>query len=161
MPRTPTPRIPWITPDGYLDMTKLPLESCYQQALSEDPVAVRSALHVLQSATAHDRPEAGVFLMGLLVHAPPEDWESRCEVAEALRVTHTRPCAALLFSELRRVKSSNTTRRYLGTVLKTLAHFPRDLVREGLESLAADPSFSYRLRAKFRAVAAGGLDGLR
>lgn len=160
MPRTPTPKVPWLTREGYLDMTKLPLEGSYRQALSEDRDEARRALRVLQSAAAHGRQDAAVFLMGLLVHAGLEDWEVRSEIAEALRETPTPPCAALLFSELRRANSSNTTRRYLAIVLRTLAHCPQDLVREGLEALSADKSFSPKMRGRFQAVAQRGLEGL-
>jgi hypothetical protein len=142
-------------------MAKVPLDSSYRQALSEDRDEARSAVRLLQSATAYGRSEAGVFLMGLLVHAPTEDWEFRSAIVAALGDTHTPSCADLLFSELRRVKSSNTTRRYLGTVLKTLAHFPSELVREGLEALAHDKAFSPKMLAKFPAVAQWGPDGLR
>lgn len=161
MPRTPAPKVPWLTREGYLDPTKLPLESSYRQALSEDRDEARSALRVLRSAAGNGRQDAAVFLMGLLVHAGLVDWEVRSEIAEALRDVPTPSCAALLFSELRRVKSSNTTRRYLATVLRTLAHFPSDLAREGLEALAEDHTFSPKMRARFQAVAQWGPDGLR
>ena len=161
MPRTPTSKLPWLTREGYLDLTKLPLESSYRQALSEDRDEARSALRVLRSAAGTGRKDAAVFLLGLLVHAGPEDWEVRSEIADALRDVPAPSCSALLFSELRRVKSSNTTRRYLATVLRTLAHFPLDLVREGLEALAEDKTFSPKMRARFHAVARRGPEGLR
>jgi len=56
------------------------------------------------------RKEAGVFLMGLLA-ASEENWERRLPIVEALRNVQTDACARLLFAELRRVRSSNTTRR--------------------------------------------------
>jgi hypothetical protein len=65
---------------------------------------------------------------------------------------HTRPCADLLFSELKRVKSSNTTRRYLGAVIKALSFMPSELIKEGFEKLAEDRSFSPKMRDKFQAV---------
>ena len=43
---------------------------------------------------------------------------------EALPDVQTDACARLLFAELRRVKSSNTTRRYLEGVIKSLAAMP-------------------------------------
>lgn len=161
MPRTPAPKVPWLTPNGYLDLTQLPLESSYRQALSEDRAEARSALRVLRSAAANGRQDAAVFLMGLLVHAAPEAWEVRSEIADALREVPTPSCAELLLSELRRVKSSNTTRGYLATVLRTLAHFPPDVVREGLEALAEDRTFSPKMRSRFHAVAQWGPEGLR
>jgi hypothetical protein len=64
----------------------------------------------------------------------------------------TRPCADLLFSELKRVKSSNTTRRYLTAVIEVLSLMPPELIQEGFETLAEDRSFSPKMRDKFRAV---------
>ncbi len=64
----------------------------------------------------------------------------------------TKSCADLLFAELRRIKSSNTTRRYLGAVIKVLSNMPSELVEEGFEALAEDKTFSPKMRDKFRAV---------
>lgn len=64
----------------------------------------------------------------------------------------TKPCADLLFSELKRVKSSNTTRRYLTAVIEVLSLMPPELIQEGFETLAEDRSFSPKMRDKFRAV---------
>ena len=58
----------------------------------------------------------------------------------------------LLFAELKRVKSSNTTRRYLTTIIKVLARMPSELVLDGFEMLASDTSFSPKMRAKFNGV---------
>ena len=99
----------------------------------------------------HGRAEAGVFLLGLLVNCE-DNWERRIRIVEALRGIATRPCADLLFGELRRVKSSNTTRRYLGAVIEVLSLMPPELVRAGFEALADDKSFSPKMRDKFRAV---------
>jgi len=57
-----------------------------------------------------------------------------------------------LFGEFKRVKSSNTTRRYLGAVIKVLSQMPPKLVEAGFDSLADDKSFSPKMREKFRAV---------
>ena len=64
----------------------------------------------------------------------------------------TKPCADLLFSELKRVKSSNTTRRYLATVINVLSSMPSELIEDGFQTLAEDSSFSPKMRDKFRAV---------
>ncbi len=58
--------------------------------------------------------------------------------------------AQLLFDELYRVKGSNSTRRHLEAVLKTLVSFPLPLVEEGFQRLCVDAVFSVRTRAKFR-----------
>jgi hypothetical protein len=99
----------------------------------------------------HGRQEAGVFLLGLLVTCE-DDWERRIRIVEALKGIDTKPCADLLFGELKRVKGSNTTRRYLASVIKVLASMPTDLIRAGFESLAQDKSFSQKMRDKFKAV---------
>src|SRR6266404_3815103 len=53
-------------------------------------------------------------------------------------------------TRIRRLRSSNTTRRYLDRVLQSLAVLPLHLVKSGLEVLAEDTSFSSKMRAKFR-----------
>jgi len=63
----------------------------------------------------------------------------------------TQPCASLLLAELGRVKSTNSTRRYLDRILEVLSSFPAELVTEKLEALASDQRFSPRMRAKLRA----------
>lgn len=144
--------VPWITADGFLDMTKIPLEGNFKTALDPNRDKARDSLRFLQSAANYGRTEASVFLMGLLVSLPPDDWEMRSAAVEALRYTHTERCAALLFSEIRRVKSTNTTRRYIDTILDVLRLFPEDLTRGEFEALAADTAFSYKMRRKFRAL---------
>src|SRR5438094_8779542 len=84
---------------------------------------------------------------GLLV-ASDDNWARRLAIIEALRDVQTEACARLLFAELRRVKSSNTTPRYLDGIIKTLIAMSADLVWEEFYSLAADPSFSYNMRSK-------------
>jgi hypothetical protein len=145
--------VPWITEDGYLDLTRVPLDGILKQAVSPDLHEAAKAWYTLRSIHERGRVEAGVFLLGLLVNTL-DDWERRTRIVEALRGFATAGCAAVLFGELRRVKSSNTTRRYLDTVLKTLASMPRELVEEGFEELLQQPGFSPRMRAKFRAVLA-------
>ena len=106
---------------------------------------------MLSSMYGHGRAEAGVFLMGVFVNSE-DNWEKRIKIVEAMRGIDTKPCADLLFAELKRVKSSNTTRRYLGTVIKVLASMPSELTEEGFEALAEDRTFSPKMRDKFRAA---------
>ncbi|MGH3031961.1 MAG: hypothetical protein ACRDNE_14595, partial [Gaiellaceae bacterium] len=142
--------LPWITKDGYVDMLKVPLESAYSRACEDDPQAVGDALGVLAAAAGHGRKEAAVFLLGFFVALPPEDWTLRAEAVEALRRVRTPACASLLLAELGRVKSSNSTRRYLDRILGALALFPAGLVSEQLNALAREQHFSSRMRAKLR-----------
>ncbi len=143
--------VPWITKDGFLDPAQFSIDFNLKQALSEDDEQFRSGLGVLSMMYAHGRQEAGVFLLGLLVSCD-DRWERRIKIVEALRGINTKPCADLLFGELKRVKSSNTTRRYLGTVITVLSRMPTELIEKGFEALAQDKSFSPKMRAKFEAV---------
>lgn len=146
------PNVPWITPSGTLDPGKFPIESVLRQTQSRSLEEFRSACAFLGSMVFHGRTEAGVYLLGLLRYH--RDDLARLEVViESLRSFREGVCATALFDELRRIKSSNATRRYLDQVIRALTAFPLDMVGEQFRSLAADRSFSYRMRAKFaRAV---------
>ncbi|OHB79402.1 MAG: hypothetical protein A2W31_13030 [Planctomycetes bacterium RBG_16_64_10] len=148
-------RVPWLTKDGFFDPAKFPIDSILKQTLDTDEHAFRSGVGLLQSMCVHGRREAGIFLLGLLL-ASDDNLERRGVIVEALRNVPTKPCADLLFAELRRVKSSNTTRRYLASVIKVLASLPAELVVDGFAELADDKSFSQKMRGKFRAVICSG-----
>ena len=143
--------VPWITKDGYLDLEKIPIDGILKQTLSEDFDKFRSGCGILQSMHNHERIEAGIYLLGLLQHYR-NDLERLIIIVEKLWVFKTTACADALFSELWRVKSSNTTRRYINSVIKTLSYFPYEMVGEKFEGLAKDTSFSYRMRKKFRDI---------
>lgn len=100
---------------------------------------------------AAGRSEAGVFLVGLLVYYRA-DLERLGEVVEQLGHFRNESSADALLGELRRIKSSNSTRRYLDRVLRSLTYLPAALVEDGLRELAADPAFSPKMRAKLRAA---------
>jgi hypothetical protein len=140
--------VPWITKEGFFDPGKLPLESVLQQAVGEEEKQIRGAIRTLALMRHYGRPEAGIFLMGLLWTCG-DNWERRVEIVEALQEEKTSACVALLLGELKRLKSSNTTRRYFAQILKTLSVLPADLVSPGLTLLAEDTSFTPKMRAKF------------
>jgi len=142
---------PWITKEGFFDSTKFPIDNVLKHALSDDDRVFRSGLKTLRLMTHEGRIEAGVFLLGLLVNCD-DNWEKRIKILEAMKGIDTKPCANLLFSELKRVKSSNTSRRYLGAVIKVLSDMPPELIEDGFQTLAEDRSFSPKMREKFRAV---------
>ena len=142
--------VPWITKEGNFDPAQFPIGGILKQALSDDDQQFRTGLSMLRSMYCHGRTEAGVFLLGVLVNCE-DNWEKRTKIVEAMTGIHTEPCADLLFGELKRVKSSNTTRRYLRTVIKVLSTMPSELIEEGFETLAEDRSFSPKMRDKFRA----------
>ena len=143
--------VPWITKEGFLDPAQFPIDIVLKQALSDDDRQFRSGLNMLGAMYVHGRSEVGVFLLGLLVNSD-DNWEKRIKIVEAMKGIDTKPCADLLFGELKRVKSSNTTRRYLEAVIKVLSDMPSELNEEGFRTLAEDRSFSPKMRDKFRAV---------
>ena len=147
--------VPWITKDGNLDLTKFPIDNILKQALSGDMGAFRTGVNTLRAMHGYGRDEAGIFLLGLLV-ACNENLERRGLIVEALRGVNTKACADLLFGELKKVKSSNTTRRYLAEVIKVLTSMPSELIQEGFTLLANDKSFSQKMRAKFNEVIGKG-----
>src|SRR5208283_5426745 len=120
-------------------------------ALSDDDRVFRSGLRILRLMTHEGGIEVGVVLFGLLVNCE-DNWEKRIKIVEAMTGIHTKPCADLLFGELKRVKSSNTTRRYLEAVIRVLSDMPSKLIEEGFRTLAEDSLFSPKMREKFRAV---------
>ena len=137
--------------EGFFDPAKFPIDSVLKQAISKNHAQRQTGLTMLRSMHSAGRTEAGVFLLGLLVNCD-DQWEKRIMIVEAMTGLNTKPCAELLFGELKRVKSSNTTRRYLGAVLRVLADMPSELVDDGFASLADDKSFSPKMREKFRAI---------
>ena len=152
-------RPPWLTKDDYLDMAQVSLEHNYRAAVSTNAGEVRNALRVLQMATQHGRADASVFLMGLIGILPADNWELRAATVEALRYTRTETCVGLLVSELRRVKGSNSTRRYLAKILDVLGEFPASLIRHELAALAEEPTVSPKMRRKLFDVAWQARDG--
>ena len=144
--------VPWITAEGSLDFTKYPIDSTLRQCLDSNSEEFRSGCRLLATMVAHGRVEAGIFLLGLLRYCEDE-LSILGVVVESLGEFRDTRCAAALFGELRRVPSSNKTRRYLDTVIKMVARLPADMVRERFWELAGDSAFSYRMRAKFKAAA--------
>jgi len=146
--------VPWITEDGYLDPTKLPIGSTLTQAVAHDAGKFRSACRTLTSMALGGRTEAAVFLYGLLAFCG-DDRAKKESVVEALRHVRTRQSADLLFGELRNTESSTATRRYINTILKALEGFPLASVADGFEGLLSDSRWSYRMKRKFREALAG------
>jgi hypothetical protein len=143
--------LPWITKEGYLDLTKLPMDSTLAQAVGEDMERFRSTCRLLGSMASVGRYTASVFLYGLLV-AWRDDLTRKESIVEALGYVKTSQAAQLLFEELNRTESLNSTRGYINAVLKTLVKFPLECVDDGLKRLIADPKWSYRMKHKFRDV---------
>lgn len=140
---------PWITAEGTIDLTKMPIDFLLRQAIDAEFEQFRSACQLLGSMANAGRLEAGLYLIGLLGYYA-SDLQRLEVIAEELRHFPDESSANALFAEIRRVKSSNTTRRYLDQVLRSLATLPPHLVKSGLEGLADDTSFSPKMRAKLR-----------
>ncbi|HVM75400.1 MAG TPA: hypothetical protein VMT75_07130 [Candidatus Saccharimonadales bacterium] len=146
---------PWLNERGEFLPGKLPLDATLARAISGDKRECREAVGVLRMMQQSGRVEAGIYLMGLLA-AAPDDWEWRTAIVEALHGFDIEGCARLLFSELRAVKGSNTTRRYRDAVLKTLATLSVGLTRAGFAAMLEDPTCSQRTRDKVCCI----LDGV-
>src|SRR6266481_4308899 len=87
----PKPRLPSITEDGFRDPAQFPIDSVLKQALSDDRQEFQSAVSLLRSIYNHDRKEAGVFLIGLLLTCG-DDWEKRRAIANALFDVQSEVC---------------------------------------------------------------------
>ena len=90
MPRKELPNVPWITKDGSVDMGKIPIEYNFQSAIGSNREKAFNSIRIISSASCHGRKDASIFLMGLLVGLPPDDWEMRTAVVEALQYTQNR-----------------------------------------------------------------------
>jgi len=150
MSPVPTRRPSWLTPGG-IDMTRLPLDTFISQAVSKDLAEFSSACRLLESMASRGRAEAGVFLLGLLSYYR-DDLNRLEKVAEALRFFACSPSAEALLAELRRLRWSNTTRRYLNAAVATLMRFPTPLVLDGFSALAADPQEPASARRRYRDI---------
>ena len=142
---------PWITKEGWLDPAKFPIETPVGQCLNPRADAFGHGCRFLGSMAAHGRKDAGIFLLGLLRYHE-DDLAIAATVVESLGRFQDDRCIKVLFAELRRVASSNATRRYLNTVVRTLLQMRSDKVPQGFGELARDSSFSYRMREKFAAA---------
>lgn len=141
---------PWLTERG-IDLSRFPIDSVLLQALSPDDAKFRSGCSLLGSMSHAGRIEAGIFLLGLLQHYR-QDYARLTVLAEVLASFPTVATVAALASELRRVKGSSSTRRYLRRIIDTIKHFPARLVEEQVQSLATDPQIGVRIRQHLSAV---------
>ena len=142
-----------IIDDGFRDPTNFTIDPILKLALSDDPHEFGWAVQVLRAMYNHGRTEAGVFLVGLL-RTCGDKWEKRRVIANALFDLQTEAVVHVMFDELRQVKNTNWTRRYLRELIDVLSSMPPSLVRSGFEELAQDKSLTDRMRAKFRAAEA-------
>jgi len=139
----------WMTAEGTIDLAELPIDGILKQAIDPQFERFRSACVFLGSMVGAGRLEAGLYLIGLLGYYA-SDLQRLEVIAEQLGHFPHESSANALLTEIRRIRSSNTTRRYLDRVLRSLAVLPLHLVKSGLEVLAEDTSFSPKMRVKFR-----------
>lgn len=135
--KRPKPKLPGITEDGFLDPAQFPIDAVLKQALSDDPQVFHSAVSLLRSMCNHERKEAGVFLIGLLLTCG-DNWEKRRAIAIALYDVQTEVSVNVLFGELKRLKNTNSTRRYLNEGIDLLSCMSPTLVLSGFDELVAD-----------------------
>jgi len=146
--------VPWITKDGFLDMAKFPIDSTLKQAVGKNEEEFRSSCRTLISMYVAGRLETAIFLYGLLIHNN-KNIERKEIIVEALGHVKTKESADLLFRELHQTVSSNSTRRYINSILKSLQRFPLENINEGFETLLLDKKWSYRMKNKFKAILNG------
>lgn len=148
--------IPWLTEQSF-DLSRVPIDSVLQQALSSDEAKFRTGCTLLKSMSHGGRAEAGVFLLGLLRHYC-DDYARLTQIAEALGSFPTAATVDALASELRRVKGSSATRGYLRRIIDTLEHFPAQLADRQIEELASDPQVGTRFRQRLRSMTLRDMD---
>ena len=144
-------KVPWLTKDGFVDLAKFPIDSILKKAISEKEQDFRSSCRTLVSMYVSGRTEAAIFLYGLLVYNEDDIFRKEA-IVEALGHVETKESANLLFRELQHIVSSNSTRSYINTILRSLKYFPLEYVKEGFEELLNDKKWSYRMKRKFRDI---------
>jgi len=148
--KIPVGAAPYFTKQG-LDLTLFPIDSVLRQALSPDEVQFRTGCTLLGSMSCAGRVEAGVFLLGLLQQYR-ENYARLESIAEALWSFPVPATVDALASELRRVKGSSSTRRYLRRIITTLERLPAELVEEKIQELSSDPQVGARFRQHLREI---------
>ncbi len=139
------------------DPSTFPIEPILRQAVSLDVGRASDAWILLGTMARNERPEAGIFLLGLMrVHGG--DLARMAVLVRAVSFSPSEAAADALKAEFYRVPSSPATRTYLNEVLRALMGLPAPLSREALETLAADKKLSVKWRRRFE-EAAWRLDG--
>lgn len=142
---------PWITEKGNVDYSKYPIEHPAIDSLSRDEQKFRNACRLLGSMSSEGRKDAAIFLFGLISYYN-NDIKKLEIIVQNLGNFKTKECVSFLFGEIERVKSSNTTRKYINTIIDKLRYFPSDLVLENFREFSENKKFSYKMRKKFSAI---------
>lgn len=134
------------------DPGTFPIEPILRQAVSLDAGRARDAWNLLGTMSRSERPEAGIFLLGLMrVHA--NDLTRMAILVRAVSFFPSEAAADALKAEFHRVASSPATRTYLNQVLRALMDLPVSLAREALKGLADDKKLSIKWRRRFEEAA--------
>ncbi|MCI0588337.1 MAG: hypothetical protein L0323_16015 [Planctomycetes bacterium] len=137
---------------GFLDLRTLPLDPLLRQAVGDDPEKSADAWRLLGTLAAHDRPEAGTFLIGLMqVHR--NDLARMGVLVSAVSRIPSEAAAEALKAEFLRVRSTPATRSHLGEVLRAIERLPARLASEALFDLAEDERLSVKWRRRLEEAA--------
>jgi len=139
------------------DPRRFPIDPILRQAISLDVDRASDAWNLLGTMARNERPEAGIFLLGLMrVHGA--DLTRMAALVRTVSFFPSEAAADALKAEFYRVPSSPATRTYLNEVLRKLIKLPAPLSREALKTLADDKKLSVKWRRRFE-EAAWRLDG--
>ena len=141
---------PWFTKNG-LDLSKYPIDELLRKSLSANDVDFRTACTLLKSMCDEGRSEAGVFLIGLLLHYP-ENYPRLSLIADSLASYPSPETVAAFAGELRRVRGSSLTRGYLRAIIDGLERFPSKITEKQMVSLASDMSVGARFRQRLKSI---------
>ncbi len=131
-----------------LDPRTFPIDPILRQAVDVDVERASAAWMFLGTMARNDRPEAGIFLLGLMrVHGG--DLTRMAVLVRAVSLFPSEAAAEALRAEFYRVPSSPATRTYLNEVLRSLMQLPAPLSREALQTLAYDKKLSAKWRRRF------------
>ena len=137
-----------------LDPRTFPIDPILRQAVDVDVERASAAWTFLGMMARNDRPEAGIFLLGLMrVHGG--DLMRMADLVRAVSLFPSEAAAEALKAEFYRVPSSPATRTYLNEVLRSLSQLPTPLAREALQTLTDDRKLNLKWRRRFEEAAWG------
>ena len=139
-------------PPFEIDLGKLPIEPLLRSAVGPDLKDARDAWKILGLMAQRERPEAGIFLLGLMqVHR--HDLAEMAALVDAVALVPSAAAAEALKNEFLRTPSSPATRSYLNEVLRAITRLSQPLAVQALGSLAGDERLSTKWRRRVEEVA--------
>ncbi len=137
-----------------LDPRTFPIEPILRQAVDVNIERARAAWTFLGMMARNDRPEAGIFLLGLM-RVQGGDLTRMADLVRAVSLVPSEAAAEALKAEFYRVPSSPATRTYLNEVLRSLSRLPTPVARDAFQTLADDKKLSPKWRRRFEEAAWG------